>query len=202
MSYIPQPQEFELPPAGTHLAICYRLVDLGTQPGGQYGPMHKVMLGWELPDELMKDGRPFTVSGWYTWSMGEKANLRKILEGWRGQPFSEPDFKGSHRFDVKNVIGKPCLLTIVHEHKGEKTYANVTHASKLMKGQTAPPPVNKPVYVWLSHELFDAEAFDSLPDGLKNKIMQSPEYKRLIGADPTNGAARPVSADMDDAIPF
>lgn len=203
MSYLPEPQEFELPPAGTHLANCYRLIDLGTQPGSQYGPLHKIMLGWELPDEQMKDGRPFTVSGWYTWSMGEKANLRKLLEGWRGTPFGENDFRGERRFNVKDIIGKPCLLTIVHEHKGEKTYANVSHASKLMKGQKAPPLINKPVYVWLLRDLFDPDAFDSLPDGLKTKIMQSPEYKTIIGANPTNGHASENPADgMNDEIPF
>src|SRR5690348_4735844 len=207
MSYLPEPQEFELAPAGTHLATCFRLIDLGTQPGGQYGPLHKIMISWELPDEPMKDGRPFSVSGWYTWSMGEKANLRKLLESWRGQPFIESDFKGPKRFDVKSVLGKSCLLTIVHNDKGEKTYANVSHASKLMKGQTAPPIINKVSYVWLTPDRFDASAFDALPDGLKTKIIQSPEYKKLIGAAPTNGhadynEANPPPADLNDDIPF
>ena len=72
--HIPAPndKQFELPPAGTHLATCYRVVDLGTQNSnymGQVKRQHKILLSWELPDELMADGRPFTIGQRYTWSI-------------------------------------------------------------------------------------------------------------------------------------
>lgn len=216
MSYLPEPTTFELPPAGTHLAICYRVLDLGTQPGGQYGPQHKIMIAWELPDEAMEDGRPFSVTGWYTWTMGEKSNLRKMLQGWRGKPFDASDFKGPNRFDIKNILGKPCLITIVHNDVGEKTYANVNTVSGLVKGQKAPPPINPLQYFWLSQDRFDGELLAKLPDGLKTKIMASPEYKRLTGANggklshphdhgqdgDYNELNPPPQDQFDDAIPF
>src|SRR6185295_11438565 len=105
---IPRPNEteFELAPAGTHMAVCYRVIDLGTQSGTYMGKpksQHKILVSWELPDEKMKDGRPFTIGQRYTWSMSEKATLRKHLEAWRGVPFTDADF-GVDGFDVKNII--------------------------------------------------------------------------------------------------
>ena len=64
-----------------------------------------------MVDELMEDGKPFIVQQRYTWSMSEKAKLRADLESWRGKAFEERDFG---TFNIKNVLGKPCVLTIVH----------------------------------------------------------------------------------------
>src|SRR6185369_10438591 len=75
--YLPAPTEsnFTPVPAGTHLGICYRVIDLGTQStnfNGETKLAHKVLVSWEIPDEKMDDGRPFTISQSYTWSMHEK----------------------------------------------------------------------------------------------------------------------------------
>ena len=67
---------FEPPPAGTHRAICYRVIDLGTQQSeyqGQTKHQRKIMLSWELVDERMPASgdypeRPFTIHQRYTLS--------------------------------------------------------------------------------------------------------------------------------------
>jgi hypothetical protein len=203
--YLPAPSEggnFQLTPAGTHLGICYRVIDLGTQPSnynGEAKTAHKVLISWELPDEKMEDGRPFTVSSSYTWSMHEKSNLRKHLEAWRGQAFTERDF-GPNGFDIKNVLGKACTLNVTHS-TGEKTYANVTGVGKVMKGITVPDRVNDLVYLWLHPSRWDAGVFSTLSANLQTKIMSSPEYLELMnerdrGPQDHNGAAD------DQEIPF
>lgn len=101
--HLPQPSdaEFELAPAGTHIAVCYRVIDLGTQETtfkGEVKHQHKILISWEIPDEKMKDGRPFTIGKRYTWSMSEKANLRNDLESWRGK-FTAADF-GPNGFKI------------------------------------------------------------------------------------------------------
>jgi hypothetical protein len=206
--HIPTPNDtqYELPPAGTQLATCYRVIDLGTQETtylGQSKRQHKVLLSWELPDEKMADGRPFTISQRYTWSMSEKASLRKDLESWRGVPFTERDF-GKSGFDVKNIIGKSCLLNIVHAEKGDKRYANITSVSKLMKGQTPPAdgPVNEKMYLWLHESRWSPEIFHKLSDGLKSAIMSSPEYKALVNG--FHDEPPPVDSvdDFAQDIPF
>lgn len=204
--YLPQPndRDFELPPAGTHKAICYRVIDLGTQDGsymGQAKRQHKILVSWELPEEPMSDGRPFTIGQRYTWSMSEKAALRGDLESWRGVPFTERDF-GADGFDIRNIIGKGCLLTVVHKTKDGKTYANIQSISKLMKGMDIPKAVNEPVYLWLHPDRWSADVFHKLTQGLQGTIMKSPEYKALSnGPDEPRGPVYDAN-DMNDEIPF
>lgn len=194
--------DFTPPPAGTHLSICYRVIDLGTQQvdwQGQTKRQHKIMLSWEIPDEKMEDGRPFTISQRYTFSSSDKSTFRQHLEAWRGAPFKDSDF-GPGGFDVRNLIGKACLLTIVHKHDNGKVYANIASVSKPMKGMTVPPLTNETVYFSLS--TFDSAVFGKLSDGLKTVIQKSPEYQEAVRTSneppPHNGAP----ADLDDEIPF
>lgn len=183
--YLPVPSggDFELAPAGTHLAVCYRIIDLGTQKStylGKEKDAHKIMLSWELPEESMKDGRPFTISQRYTWSMNEKANLRKHLEAWRGLKFTDKDF-GTAGFNIQKVLGVGCLLTVAHSEEGEKQFANITGVSKLMKGMATPKPTNELAYLWLSPDLWEPSTFHKLGHSLQATIMKSPEYAKVTG---------------------
>jgi hypothetical protein len=203
--HIPAPndKQFELAPVGTHLAVCYRIVDLGTQNvtwQGQMKRQHKILITWELPDEKMEDGRPFSIGQTYTWSMSEKATLRHHLESWRGQPFTDKDF-GIGGFDIKNILGKACLLSVIHS-EGEKKYANIASISRLMKGQQAPDSaVNKPVYLWLTEGRWDVSVFAGLPDWIKGKIVQSPEYTELMNGH-DRGETSDSTAFAEEEIPF
>jgi hypothetical protein len=185
--FIPQPTEggnFEPAPAGTHIGICYRVIDLGTQEttyNGEKKSARRVLISWELPNEKMADGKPFTISNTYTWSMHEKATLRKHLEAWRGQAFTDADFRGPTAFDVRNILGKACTLVVVHAQKGDRTYANVTSVGKAMKGAATPALVNGTVYLWLHPERFDDTVFAGLSETLRTKVTASPEYAELVG---------------------
>jgi hypothetical protein len=204
--YLPAPTEsdFKPVPDGTHLGICYRVIDLGTQSTtfkGEAKRAHKVLLTWELPQELMDDGRPFMISQSYTWSMHEKATLRKSLEAWRGMAFTERDF-GPTGFDIKNVLGKACTLSVVHTAKDGNTYANISSIGKVMKGIAVPERVNPLVYLWLVPERWDAKVFSELSANLQAKIMASPEYIEMMNA--TNGGDHDNNHtdNMSDDIPF
>jgi hypothetical protein len=184
--FLPQPTEgnFEPAPAGTHVAICYRVIDLGTQESvynGEKKSARKVMISWEFPNEVKADGKPFVVSAIYTWSMHEKSTLRKTLEAWRGAAFTEADFKPPTAFDVRNILGKSCTLSVVHVQKGDRTYANVSSVGKAMKGAVTPALVNDTVYLWLHPDRFDEAVFNSLSEHLRTKIAGSPEYAALRG---------------------
>lgn len=205
--YLPAPTEsnFTPVPAGTHLGICYRVIDLGTQSTnfkGETKQAHKVLLSWEIPEEKMEDGRPFSISQSYTWSMHEKSNLRKSLEAWRGMAFTERDF-GPGGFDIKNVLGKGCTLSIVHTVKDGTTYANVSSIGKMMKGISVPVLTNPIVYLWLHPDRWDAKVFSELSANLQGKIMGSPEYIEMrneIDSGPTQPEHH--HDDMSEDIPF
>lgn len=202
--YLPPPTEsnFTPVPAGTHLGICYRVIDLGTQSttfNGETKQAHKVLLSWEIPEEKMDDGRPFSISQSYTWSMHEKATLRKSLEAWRGMAFTERDF-GPTGFDIKNIIGKACTLSVVHTTKNGTLYANVASIGKVMKGVSIPELTNPKMYLWLNGSRWDAASFSQLSGALQAKIMASPEYLDMMSE--ADRAPATQHDEMSEDIPF
>jgi len=201
--------DFTPPPAGTHLSICYRVIDLGTQQvewQGETKQQHKLMLSWEIPEEKMEDGRPFSISQRYTFSSHEKARFRQDLEAWRGAKFTEADLAGPpNGFHVRKLLGVPCQLTIVHNVKQGKTYANISAVTKLMKGLTVPPLVNEKVYFSLDPAEFSEDVWNKLSSGLRAVIEKSPEYaelRRPRSAEHVGEAPPPRHHDLDDEIPF
>lgn len=207
MPIVPSPNDttFAPVPAGNHVAVCYRVIDLGTQPSefqGKKSTKQKILISWEIPDEKMEDGRPFTIGQRFTWSMSEKASLRKSLESWRGRAFTDNDFSQTG-FDIKNILGVGCMLNVVHATNGGKTYANIASVAKLPKGLTPPPLVNKEVYIWLSREEFNARLFEEMSEGLKQIIKNAPEYAAMSEperiTDETHHEGHP---EFEEEIPF
>jgi hypothetical protein len=183
--------DFKQAPTGNHVARCIRLIDLGTQHGeyqGQPNVRNQVLITWELCNEPMDDGKPFTVSHFYTNSLNEKATMRAHLESWRGRQFTEEECKG---FDLNNVLGKPCMLTVIANEKGK---AKVSAVGAMPKGLKAPEPVNPVSSFWI--EEWDQAAYDALPKGIKDIIEKSDEYKAR-----TKGNGKSHFDDMKDDIP-
>lgn len=198
--------DFEPAPAGMQLARCFRVVDLGTQEStykGETKHSHVILVGWELPNSPMTDGRPFTVSRRFTASLGQKATLRAVLESWRGRKFTAAELDG---FDLKNILGKTCLLNIIHSPSkdGTKTYANVDTVNPVVQGMPIPPAINEPVFFSLGD--FDAAVYEKLGKGLQEVVQKSPEFQSLgkVATAPAQAPAQPASGmeDMDDDIPF
>jgi hypothetical protein len=129
--------KFTPAPAGTHAAVCCDVRDLGILEvtwQGQVKKQHKVLVSWQI-DEPRDDGKPYLVSRRYTLSLHEKAGLRKDLEAWRGRSFTEDEL---HQFDVETIIGKSCMLQVIHRQSGSDTYANVAAVMAMPKGMAAP----------------------------------------------------------------
>lgn len=196
--------DFEQAPAGTHVARCVRLIDIGTQFGEYQGKptsARKVVVTWELPNERMTEGeyagKPFLVGKWYTASIGEKANLRKDLVNWRGREFNEEELRG---FDIKKLLGVPCLLSLT---PNEKNKVRVTGIMKPPPGTTCPPQINPPVYFSLERDEFNQAVFDSLSEFWQKEIQKSPEWGDLRGKPgPVKASAVQSFAEMEDDIPF
>lgn len=178
--------DFEPPPEGTHVCVCYRVIDLGTQQTdyqGQTRRQRKIMLSWELTDEKMANGQPFSIHQRYTLSSHEKATLRQHLEAWRGKRFTDDEFGPNGSFDIKNVLGVGCLINILHEKKADgRVYANIGSIAKLAKGMSTPDLVNDRLY--LNLDQFEPIVFAQLSQGLQAVIMKSPEYHDAMNGKP------------------
>ena len=143
--------DFEIAPAGNHIAILNGIVDLGIQPGrGMYPtPRREVYIRFELCNErikFQKDGRdvegPMSIGRTFTASMSEKANLRKFIEGWFGKKFQTDG--AAEAFEFKQLLGRKCLLNVTHNERAGKTYANIESAAPLPKGMVASQEQEKP----------------------------------------------------------
>jgi len=188
-------KKFETAPAGNHVAICYSLVELGQHYDSENDKWTaKIHIGWELPNEPMADGRPFVVSRRYTASLHEKASLRRDLESWRGRPFTNEELAG---FDVKNILGKPCMINVVHNTaKNGNTYANVRSVAAIPKGMTIPDQINPNIAFEFGDQGFDEAAFNALPEWMQSTIMESRDYKVMMDSKPD------TAAPFDDEIAF
>jgi hypothetical protein len=193
-------KSFTPAPAGTHLAICCQVIDLGTQYSEHYKKsQHKVLIGWELPDEKNEEGEPFMVWKRYTVSLNEKATLAQHLTSWRGRAFTDQELKG---FKIANILGKPCLLNITHEDRDGSTYATVKAVMAPPKGTVVPPPTHPHIVFDLDN--WDQALFDTFKENLQKTINSSEERQKVAGlvkAAQTVAAGAGGAPDEDD-IPF
>lgn len=187
--------DFEIAPAGNHVARLYRIIHLGNVPytfQGQEKRGPKVRLYFELSNESFeyeKDGqtvtRPFSVSAEYTLSMNSKATLRKIVEGVLGESMSDDE---AYDFDIESLVGKATLLNVIHKTSkdGTRTYANIAGTSPLPKGMEAPAMVNEGIIEDVT--TMTLEQIEALPEFLKDAMKASTEfYERFLAVE--EGAA-------------
>jgi hypothetical protein len=180
--------------AGTYIARCFRICDIGTQSSEMYGDKHKLIVTWELPTERIEvDGKdlPRSISKFYTFSLGSKAILRKDLVAWRGRDFTPEELAG---FELKKVLGTACQLTVIH--KAGK--ARVEGVAGIPRGTLVPEVVNPRVeYSFTQGQ--DA-TFKALPDWLQKQLLTCLEWTQP--ADPVDPPAHAAEDDPMDNVPF
>jgi hypothetical protein len=184
---------FEQLEPGVYAATCTKIIDLGTQEGEYQGTKtrnRKVLLGFQVA-YYMSDGRPFYVMGVYSASISEKATLRKLLEGWRGKPFTPEELSG---FDLKKVLGKHCQLVIGLSQTGK---SKITTAVPL-KDAVPPSDVSEIAYLSLEPEEYNDTTFEAQGEWVKKQIISSPEWQKAKHALMAKGGEGISSAD----IPF
>jgi hypothetical protein len=191
-------------PAGSYLASLRRIIDLGTQTStfeGKTTSARKVLLTWEIvdADTFTEDGKPYLVSKRYTRSLHEKSALRRDLASWRGRDFTPEELRG---FDLDSVLGRNCMLSVVHVDKAGSTFANVGAVMKAPKSLTGADP-SEPLTLF-DLDKPDWQVFEHLGDKLKAQIMAAPEYMaaRKPKAPPPLAEGETAFADMADDVPF
>jgi hypothetical protein len=167
-------------PAGSYLARCVQLIDLGTQTAtyeGETKRARKVLVAWEVLDDECRrdDGAPFILSKRFTQSLHEKAALRKTLTSWRGRDFTPVELKG---FELKAVLGKDAFISVVHAEKDGKTFANIAAVMKPHTGLNAQVDSVETLQHW-SMAAPDWTVFAQLTPRLVEQISASPEYQAL-----------------------
>lgn len=171
----------ELVPEGNHVGRLYSIIEIGrvpnTFPGAETPTVRQIRLSWELPDLMREfDGeqKPLVIGAKYTASMGDKANLRRVVEGMVGA--MDKDTLDS--FDIKSLLGKECLVNVVHKtSRAEVEYAAVVSCSPVPAGLKVKAQFNDSVYLDYA-EGWDDSIYAALPQFIKDEMEQSDEMKR------------------------
>ena len=176
----------EIVPSGTHIARCYSMIHIGTvewEWQGETKHSDKIRLSFELPNEMRDFGgeeKPMVISKEYTLSLHEKSNLRRDLEGWRGKSFTKEEL---NRFDVTNLLGKSCNVSIIHKNsKSGNEFAQIGSISGISKGTKCPEQINES-FIFNYEDNFNAEWLEQQPDWIQDQIKGTDEYKSKIKTD-------------------
>tara|TARA_R100001510_G_scaffold55612_1_gene59826 strand:+ start:5743 stop:6321 length:579 start_codon:yes stop_codon:yes gene_type:complete len=178
--------------AGLYPAVCYGLIDIGTQENEYQGKVNyqrKAILKFELLDEFSEDDKRIVLSQIYNMSLNEMSKFRKHLKGWRGRDFTDEELSN---FEPKKVLGSNVILNVTINDKGRAIIDSMArYKDDTQESQR-------------EQEYFTLDGFNEtlLPDyiseGIANIIHRSKEWKALE----QGGNVEKISHAEKEEIPF
>ena len=196
-------EQYKPHPEGGYPSVCVDVIDLGERvdtymgPGSGHGKtsiQHRAALCYAT-GERREDGELFIVSREFTVSMGDKANLRRFLEDWRGRKYTPAQLEEGA--PLHKLAGQPGFIWIEHKpskSNPDRVYANIRQITPLPKG-VEPPVIEKyerPAY-W-------AEKKAGYAEGLaKYRAALVPAHAGAAGEDDD---FPPPAEPEDDDLPF
>ena len=156
---------------GVYTAISSMIIDLGIQRSERYGKSsRKFIIVWNILNEYVEvngEQLPRVMSKEYTMSLGEKSNLRKDLQAWRGKQFTPEELEG---FNLLNILNKGCQLQILNTENNGKTYTNIVSIMALPKG-TEITKLEKTV-VFDTYDEKTWNSYTEIPKWMQERIKQ------------------------------
>lgn len=189
--------QFSPHPEGQFPAVCVDFIDLGEKveqfEDNPAKLVYKVALVWQT-GEANEAGRLHEVSAEFTASMGDRANLRKVLEDWRGKSYSKDELKAGIPAD--KLVGRACLLTVEHkDSRAGRTYAKVRGIAPLPKGLAKPevPEYTRPEF-WAERKREYAEG--------AAKFRKATTHAAVVADHDSDWENVPPAVETDDGLPF
>jgi hypothetical protein len=182
-------KEFKRLEAGSYLATCFGIVDLGVQPqefeGKKVLSRQKMMLFFEIDKASedddgnplvleREDGKPFVITNEYTSNLSPKSKLKEHLNSWRGRPFTDEELAS---FNVAKLLGVTCMVAVDLNSKG---YNKILALSKPIAGLPKPKP-SLPKFIF-DDTAPDVEVWAMLPNWVKNKINDAENWDAICEA--------------------
>lgn len=160
---------------GVYTAVSSMIIDLGKQVSEKYNNSYRrCIIVWTILNEFVEvNGEilPRVISKEYTMSLGEKSNLKKDLQAWRGKQFTPEELEG---FDLKQAINKGCQLQILNTENNGKTYTNIVSIMSLPKGTEIQPLEKTIIFDMDNKETWNCYA--EIPKWMQERIKQSENF--------------------------
>lgn len=178
-------------PEGQFPMVCVDVVDLGLKieqfPGQPAREVPKVALVF-VSGERQEDESLMLVTSEMTLSAGEKANLRKFLEHWRGKSYSDDQVRKG--LPVTKLHSQAALVSVEHVlTRANRTFAKISAISPLPK--QVPAPDAKLVTEYERPKFF-ADRKAAYAEAVK-------KFRAEAGVEASDPA---VTDDADDDLPF
>ena len=186
--------DVELPEEGAYPARLISIVHQWTIVG-RYWPQTQCIMRFELPTETAVfvewwEELPHAVNVYVSVSYSKKGAFLTVLD--------KLGVNTSWEFNLEDVLGKTCQISITHKKSWDKTYLNAKwkDIAKLMKGTKVPEQKNDSKIFWFTADYTSEEkevdgemkyvktgcsnvtmeGYDTLTDREKEKINSSWEY--------------------------
>lgn len=161
---------------GVYTAISSMLIDIGLQKSTiDNNVRRKFIIVWNIVGEFIEvnnEKLPRVMSKEYTLSLNEKSNLRKDLQAWRGQAFTEEELEG---FNVLTIMNKACQLQIINEEKNGKNYNNISSIMALPKGMQIESLKETTIFITINPETWSN--WEKIPKWIQDKIKKAENYQ-------------------------
>lgn len=195
--------KFKAHDEGQYVAQCVDCINLGEVvvefPGTPKYLAPKCALVFRTGEMNQETGEAIDISSEFTVSMGEKANLRKFLEQWRGKAYAQ------EQIDVGVPLDKLCgnwaLLTIAHKQsKKGRTYAVIISAVGVPKVMMA----SVPLFPGYTRADYWAEKKAEYAQQARAFRMESGASSNGSGVhgEPEDTTDYSADTDDDDSLPF
>lgn len=190
-------KKFQSHPQGQFAGQCVDVIALGekvvTYPGTPDYLASKCAIVFRTGEKNPDTGDLIDIAQEFTVSMGDKANLRKFLESWRGKPYTASQL--DEGVPLHKLTGQWALLTIAHKtsQKG-RTYAIIQTAVPLPKMMQAGVPIFPP-YV-------RADYWQTRKDEYAKGAQDFRALHAAGSGDEIEDSGFPESASDEDSLPF
>ena len=119
---------------GTYQSCLIRAYYCGTH-ANKFEPANaaqkKIVLVFELDEPLPDGSGNYVMSTTVTFSVNEKSGLTKLLKPVMGSSY--PD-KPGQQLDINTMLDMRVMLTVSHQTKNDKTYANIAGLARIPRG--------------------------------------------------------------------
>ena len=193
-------------PAGNHPAVLVALIDLGEQHQEYQGVakwQHQVYLVFEFPTKKDTTGKTFLLTEAVTYSLNERAKLRKWAQGISGKVI--PD---GTDFYIDQLLGKPCLVSVLHSEKG---YPRIEGVTGYPDGLPAPNATRPPFALTLDEFNLGKSIPEWVPWMWSRSLEKMASVEECIrtckelggaGSAPSGAPSPSAGEKKDDVIPF
>lgn len=188
--------QYEPHPEGVFLARCVDVVDLGEKveqfENNPKKLVRKIALVFVTGEFREFNGKPelHTLTKEFTASFGDRANLRKFAESWRGKSYKDAEL--TNGIDFGKMAQQFAQISVEHKvSRAGRTFANIASISPVMKGTALPQHLGteyeRPAYLTEKKAQYAADAA---------------KFRAEIGAPPAGDFTAPPKPSPDDSLPF